>query len=153
MGLMQKLKDASLFTFGRYMRANLIILIMTTVELTVGFLIIGVRYALLIAVVTALIDILPVFGSGAVLIPYAVISFVRGDFALGIKLVVLYAVVSFVRQISEPRIMGKSLGVHPLLSLMAVYIGYRFFGVIGMVFMPLLIVMIKNISEKKEASA
>lgn len=148
-------KKAYFSTVGKYMRACFMIFLMTATELTVGFLIIGVKYALLAGVITAFIDILPVFGSGTVLIPYAILEFIKGNFKLGIGLVILYAVVTFVRQISEPRIMGKNLGVHPLLSLFCVYAGYRLFGVTGMIFLPITVVIIKNIfvPERKAAKA
>ncbi|MGN1095975.1 MAG: sporulation integral membrane protein YtvI [Eubacteriales bacterium] len=147
-----KMKRVSFLTFGRYIRACFFIFIMTATELTVGFLFLRIRYALLLGVVTAFIDILPVFGSGTVLIPYAVIEFIKGNFALGIGLVALYGIVTLVRQISEPRIMGKSLGIHPIISLLSVYAGYRFFGVIGMIFLPLTAVMIKNLISGRETA-
>ncbi len=140
-----KFKRASLSTVGRYVRANLIIFLITATELTIGFLIIDVKYALLLGVVTAFIDILPVFGSGTVLVPYAVYGFLSGDFRLGIGVAILYGVVTLVRQFCEPKIMGKNLGVHPLISLAAVYAGYSFFGVIGVIFLPITVVIAKNI--------
>lgn len=145
-----RVKRASFSTVGKYMRANLIIFLMTATELTVGFLIIGVKYALLLGVVTAFIDILPVFGSGTVLVPYSVYGFLSGNFRLGVGVAILYGVVTLIRQFSEPRIMGKNLGVHPLISLAAVYAGYSFFGIIGVIFLPITVVIAKNIifSEK-----
>ncbi len=140
-----KFKRASFSAVGKYMRASFIIFILTAAELTVGFLFIGVKYALLLAVVTAFIDMLPVFGSGTVLIPYAVYGFLSGNFRIGVGMIILYVIVTLVRQLAEPRIMGKNLGVHPIVSLTAVYAGYSFFGVMGMIFLPITIVAARNI--------
>lgn len=151
LAFLRKLKNASFSAVGKYIRASFIIFLLTSVLLTVGFLFIGVRYALLLAVVTAFIDMLPVFGSGTVLIPYAVYGFLSGNIGLGAGMAVLYAAVTLMRQFTEPRIMGKSLGVHPLVSLGAVYAGYNFFGVIGMIFLPITVVAAKNIIFMKNA--
>ena len=150
---LNNVKKAYFTAVGKYMRACLVIFLMTAAELTIGFLIIGVKYSLLMGVITAFIDILPVFGSGTVLIPFAVMEFIKGNFSLGIGLVALYTIVTFIRQISEPKIMGKNLGVHPLLSLICVYAGYRFFGVVGMIFLPITAVILKNIFLTKEDAA
>ncbi len=149
---LSRVKRASLSAVGRYMRSNIIIFLMTATELTIGFLIIGVKYALLLAVITAFVDILPVFGSGTVLVPYSVYGFLSGDFRLGIGIAVLYGIVTVVRQFSEPKIMGKNLGVHPLVSLATVYAGYTFFGIMGVIFLPITVVIAKNIIFAEEKS-
>lgn len=148
-----KVKRASFSAIGKYIRANFIIFLMTAAELTTGFLIIGVKYALLIGVATAFIDILPIFGSGTVLIPFAVYGFLSGDLRLGMGILILYAIVTIVRQLSEPRIIGKNLGVHPLVSLAAVYAGYSLFGICGMIFLPIITVIAKNIIFPTQNSA
>lgn len=148
-----KVKKASFATIGKYIRANFIIFLMTAAELTIGFLIIGVKYALLLGVATAFIDILPIFGSGTVLIPFAVYGLMSGDMRLGIGILILYAIVTVVRQLSEPRIIGKNLGVHPLVSLTAVYAGYSLFGIGGMIFLPIMTVIVKNIFFTNKNSA
>ncbi len=146
-----KLKRAYLYSFSRYIRAYFIIFIMTAAELTLGFLIIGIKYSLLLGVITAFIDILPVLGSGAVVLPMAILNFVSGNFKTGVGLLVLYIAVSIIRQISEPKIIGKNLGIHPLASLFFVYAGYRIFGLVGMIFLPIIAVMAKNIFGKRAA--
>ena len=151
LAVLTKFKRASFSAVGKYMRASFIIFILTAAELTVGFLFIGIKYALLLAVVTAFIDMLPVFGSGTVLVPYAVYGFLSGNFRIGTGMLILYLIVTLVRQFAEPRIMGKNLGVHPIVSLAAVYAGYSFFGVIGMIFLPITVVAAKNIIFAKNA--
>ncbi|MBQ9745350.1 MAG: sporulation integral membrane protein YtvI [Clostridia bacterium] len=141
----------SFHTLARYLRAVFIMFLMTAALLAVGFLVLGVEYAWLIAVGAAFVDALPVFGSGAVLLPYAALRLIAGDFRRGIGVLVLWGAVSLLRQAAEPRIMGKNLGVHPLVNLAAVYVGYSFFGVTGVVFLPITVVIAKNLFCAREA--
>lgn len=122
----------------RYLRAYLLLMFLTFAELLVGFLVLGINYAVLIALVTAILDLLPVIGVGIVLIPWAIFSFVVGETTLGIGLLILYLILYLVRQIIEPKLVSGVIGVHPLLTLFAVYAGYRLFGVAGMILGPLL---------------
>ena len=140
-----KIPRASFLTLAKYLRALFIIFLMTAAFLAVGFLIIGVKYAWLLAVGTAFIDALPLFGSGAVLLPYAAFSFISGDARTGIGLLAVWGAAALFRQLAEPRIMGKNLGLHPLANLAAVYLGYSFFGVTGVVFLPITVVILKNL--------
>lgn len=126
-----------------YVKAYLIILLMTFTELLVGFLIIGVRYAFFIAAITALIDILPVLGTGTVIVPWSVVLFIQGDTKKAIGLLVLLAVMYVVRQFTEPRLIGRFMGVHPMLTLCAAYVGFCFFGIIGMIITPLTLYVAK----------
>jgi len=106
-------------------------------ELLVGFWILGVEYSLLLAAITALIDLLPVFGTGTILLPWAVFSFAMGNGAQGFGLITLYAVICVVRYFAEPRIIGKNVGVNPLLTLAAMFIGLKLGGVIGLLLLPI----------------
>ena len=85
------------------------------------------------------------FGSGAIILPFSAFAFISGNLKKGVGLLVLWGISSLIRQLLEPKIMGKNLGVHPLLNLAAVYIGYSFFGVTGVVFLPISVVIIKNL--------
>lgn len=140
-----RLPKASFRALGKYMRAEFIIFLLMASLLTVGFIIVGTEYACLLAVFTAFIDILPVFGSGVVLVPYALYSLVSGNAGRCIALLIIWGAVSLVRQISEPKIMGKNLGVHPIVNLISVYVGYTFFGVTGIVLLPISVVIVKNL--------
>lgn len=126
-----------------YLRAYVLIFLLTLAELTVGFCIVGVRYAFLIAVLVALLDLLPVLGSGAVLLPWSAVAFLSRDVRTGVGMLVLWGVITLVRQIAEPRIVGGSLGLHPLLALAGMYVGFRLFGAIGLVLGPCAIVICK----------
>lgn len=121
-----------------YLRAYGLIFCLTLAEMLVGLHIVGVRYAFLIAVLVALVDILPVLGSGAVLVPWSVVAFLSGDARTGVGLLVLWGVVTLVRQIAEPKIVGNSLGLHPLATLAAMYVAFRLFGAVGLILGPCL---------------
>ena len=120
----------------RYLKAYLILLLLTFAQLFLGLCILRVEYAFLLAAVIALVDVLPIFGVGTVLIPWAAVELLRQQFRLGIGLLILYGVVSLVHQVTEPKLVGKSLGLHPLLTLVAGYVGFQLFGVMGMVLAP-----------------
>ncbi len=134
----------------RYLRAYLLLFLLTAGELLLGFLILDVRYAFLLALVTAVLDALPVLGVGVVLVPYAAISLISGNTALGVGLLLLYGVITVVRQIAEPRLVGKSLGLHPILMLVSFYAGWKLFGVAGVFIGPLLVMIIKALWRPKE---
>ena len=121
-----------------YVKAYLIILAITFCELFIGFSILRIGYAFLLAAVIAVIAILPVLGVGTVLLPWTAIEFIKGDIRLGIGLLILFGVIEAVRQFIEPRIVGGTLGIHPLVTLAAMYLGFSVFGVAGMFIGPLL---------------
>ena len=121
----------------RYLRAYLLILLVTFAQLFVGFLILRVRYAFLLSLLIAVVDFLPVLGVGTVLIPWAVVALFQKNFYLGFGLLILYVAVTVLRQIIEPRLIGKSLGLHPLAALIAGYAGWRWFGFLGMALGPI----------------
>lgn len=124
---------------GRFVRAYTVIMVITFAELLCGFLIMGVRYAFLAALLIAVIDVLPVLGVGTVLIPWAALAFLEGDAVRGIQLLVLLGVMYIVRQTVEPRILGKNAGVHPVVALIFVYAGFCLAGVAGMILAPILL--------------
>lgn len=108
----------------------------------VGF---NVKYPLLIALITAFVDALPILGSGTVLVPWAIISALDGDINLGIALVVLWIIMCVVRQFIEPKVVSNKLGIHPIFTLIAMYTGYKLLGVIGMLIGPIVLIIIKSI--------
>ncbi len=150
--LIAKIPHTSFITIAKYLRALFIIFIITAAVLTAGFLVIGVEYAWLFAVSAAFIDALPVFGSGVLLLPYAIFQLISGNLKNGIGICMLWLAVTLLRQVAEPKIMGKSLGVHPLLNLASVYVGASFFGVTGVIFMPITVVILKNLLLPEERS-
>ena len=111
----------------------------------IGLALLRVPYAFIFALLIALVDFLPLLGTGIILIPWAVVSLLLGEVRLGIGLLALYVFSSVVRQILEPKLIGGGLGLHPLLSLAAMYAGLKLFGVWGMVLAPLVAAGVKSV--------
>ena len=138
-------------TVGSFAKAYTLIMAITFTELFVAFSIIGIRYAFLVALFTAVIDIL--LGTGTVLIPWATFLLVRGDTKTGISMLVVYAVITLIRELIEPRIVGGSIGISPFASLASMYIGLRLFGAAGLFICPLAVIAAQNIVKSKTESA
>lgn len=128
-----------------WLKAQGLLILITFGELAVGFLVLRVDPALLLAGLVALVDALPVFGTGTVLIPWAVLAFFGGSRELALGLLILYGAVTVVRNVLEPRLVGERLGLHPLLALAAMYVGFQAFGVAGMVLAPFAAVLAKGL--------
>ena len=111
-------------------------MLITVLTLLVGFFIVGVEYAGLLALLIGALDVLPVIGVGTVLVPWSIVAFITSDISLGVGLAVIFLTNAIVRQLLEPKIVGKSLGIHPVLTLVLIYAGYSFFGVWGMIALP-----------------
>lgn len=107
----------------------------------------NVGYPLLIALLIAFADALPIVGSGTVIIPWAVISAIKGELNLAIALIVLFAIISIVRQFMEPKVVSNKIGIHPIFTLIAMYTGYKFIGVLGILIGPIVIIILKPIFE------
>lgn len=129
----------------KMLKAYFIIMSITFVELFIGFLILGVKKPLLIAFVIALVDILPILGLGIILVPWIIISLFQKNFFLAIGLGVLYLIITILRNVIEPKIVGKQIGLSPLVSLIAVYVGFRAFGVLGMFVLPIILIVIRDL--------
>lgn len=140
------------------LRSYMLIMIITFTELSILFLIFGINNALLIAGIIAILDIMPILGTGGVLIPWALISFISNDFVLGVKLLAIYAIVMVVRNYIEPKIVGAQLGLHPIITLITMFIGLQLFGFIGMFGIPVIVsylwkrYKIEQLNEKEKAA-
>ena len=127
-------------TIGRWLGAQGILLAITFALLTAAFALLRVDYALLLALATALIDALPVLGTGTVLLPWAAWQLLAGNVPLGVGLAMTYAAVTVIHQSIQAKLLGDRLGLHPLLTLAAIWLGFRIWGVGGMLLFPLLAV-------------
>ncbi len=132
-------------TLTGYLKAYSVILLVTFAQLFLGFLVLGVNYATTLAMVIALLDMLPVIGTGTVLIPWAVIAMLAGNTPLGIGLLILFGIITVIREVIEPKLIGSSIGMHPLLTLIAMYAGYRLFGLWGILLLPPLVNLAKTL--------
>lgn len=130
--------------FG-YVRAMLILMTVTFVELAVGFSLVGIDHAVLFAMVIAVLDALPVLGTGTFVVPWALYNLLTGHFRMAVGLLLVFAVVWMVRQLLEPRVVGNQIGIHPLLTLLSMYIGMRLLGVFGMILGPISLIVLRNL--------
>ena len=140
-------KASVLDTLGKWLRAECILLLVTFLQLLAGLLLLRQEYALLLALLIALIDALPVFGTGTVLLPWAAVLCVAGNVPRGIALAALYAVIAVVRSVLEPKVMAAQVGLPPLVALAAMYVGFRVMGVAGMVLLPLAVLVVKQLHD------
>lgn len=135
---------------GCYLKAQSILILISFVISLIGlyiFNIIGlnVQFPLMAALGIGFVDALPIFGSGTVMVPWAIISACNGDFTLGFSLLGLWALMSIIRQLVEPKIVSKQIGIHPIFTLIAMYTGFKFVGILGMLMGPIILIVLKNI--------
>lgn len=124
-------------TLGKYIRAYLLIMLIMFLELTLGFFIAGIEKFALYALLVAIFDILPILGSSMILLPWSLILLLTGDIKRGVIMFIVYAVVVIVRQFIEPKIVGEHVGLHPLITLIAMYVGAKLFGGVGLFGFPM----------------
>ena len=130
----------------QYGRSYALILGITFAELVVGMLVLRVNNAVLIALIIAILDIFPVLGTGTVLIPWAVISFIQGRVGRGLGLLIVYIIITIIRQVIEPKIVGKHVGLHPLITLICMFVGTSLFGVLGLFGLPIMMAILLELN-------
>ena len=135
-------------SFGGWLRAQLILMGITFFELLLSFLLLGIPGAVGLAAVTAVIDALPIFGTGIVLAPWALYCLLLGNVGRGLGLLITWAAVSLLRRVLEARLLGSQIGLDPLASLIALYVGWRVWGVWGMLVFPILLVTLQQLNDK-----
>lgn len=128
---------------GGYIRTQVILMCMTFVICLIGLFVLRIDYALLLAVIIGVVDALPVFGSGAILIPWSIYHLLSGSYSLALGLIAIYGVIFIMRQIMEPKILSSQIGVYALVTIMSVYIGYKVLGAIGLIVGPILMVTLR----------
>ena len=148
------IKRDILSVFGSYLRAQLILVTICFFELLIAlnlflFLGLNVKYPLIFSIVISLIDALPILGAGAILIPWSIFSFITGDIKLGFALLILYVIVLAVRQLLEPKLISQKIGVHPLVTLVSMYSGFKLLGIVGFLIGPIVMIILKNVFSKE----
>lgn len=122
------------------------ILISITASLTIaGLYLIGIDYALTIGIIVGILDLLPILGPGALFVPWALMAFISGKFSLGLALLIIYGIVTTIRQLIEPKILSQSIGLNPLATLLSLYLGLKFLGVAGIIIGPFLFIVMKGL--------
>ena len=141
-------------TLSKMAKAYALIMTVTFTEMFIGLSILKLagiyssNYAVIIAIVTAFVDIIPVLGTGTVLIPWALYNLIVGNYALAIGLAVIYAVITVIRQIVEPKLVAGQLGLSPVVTITSLYLGLKIFGVLGMIIAPILVTMLKVLNDE-----
>lgn len=139
---------------GKMAKAYGLIMLVTFTEVFIGLTVLQLLglfqsgYIAVIAVVTAIVDIIPVLGTGTIVLPWAAYSFIVGDYGMGIGLMVIYVTVTVIRQIVEPKLVAGQLGLPPFMTLIAMYLGLKIFGVLGVFILPLVIIMLKLLNDE-----
>lgn len=144
------IKDYVVNVLFRFGRAYLLLMSLTFIEVSIGLTILRVENVFFIAFITAIVDVLPIFGTGTIMIPWALYSLFSGNYFLGVGLLILYGIITFVRQILEPKIVGHQIGLYPLLTLISMFIGARMFGFAGMFALPVIVTVIIHLNRNGE---
>ena len=134
---MHQIKKHTVEATFRYICGVAILLLIDFVVLILGFLILRVNYAFALAILLTILDLLPIIGPAIVMIPWGVISCINGQIPLGVGIIVIYIVMTLLRELSEPKVMSKSMNLHPFVMILSIYIGYKVFGMMGLIFFPI----------------
>lgn len=147
--LIAEVKSFTVDTIIKYEFSYVLIFMITFLELYIGFTIMDIDYAGMIALLIAVLDILPVLGTGSILIPWSVISLFLGNYSSALEVALLYIVITIIRNIIEPKLVGKHMKLHPAVALASMLTGLHFFGVIGLFGLPLLIAFLKKLNDQR----
>ena len=137
-------------SLGSYLKAQATLILVSFIISLIGLYLLkimgfNISYPLLMAIFIGFVDALPILGSGTVMIPWAIICGINGDLNLGFSIILLLILMSVVRQILEPKLVSKHIGVHPIFTLIAMYTGFKFMGLMGLIFGPIILIILKNI--------
>jgi len=145
--LLLDIKTYTMQTILKFVKAYGIIIGVTFVELSIGFLILGVEKAFAIAALIAVLDIIPVLGVGGILFPWALTQLIKGNVTFAAGLFIIYVIVLVVRNIIEPKVVGNQVGLHPVVMLICMFTGVKIFGFLGLFIMPMIIIILKNLND------
>lgn len=149
-----KAKKIVTTSFKNLIKAYILIILVTFCEMFLGLSVLKLfdiykgSWVFFIAIITAIVDIFPVLGTGTILLPWSLYSFISGDIPMGIGVLVLYIFITVMRQFIEPKLVAGQLGLPPFLTIMGMYIGLKVFGIIGMFMVPLTIILIKLLNDE-----
>lgn len=125
----------------RFFKATLILISLTVIMTSLGLIAIGVNYWMTLAIIAGILDLIPILGPGFLFVPWAIGAATLGHVALAVQLLILYLITFLVRQLFQAKILGDSIGIHPLLMLVVLYAGIQFFGLYGFIVAPILIII------------
>lgn len=143
------LTDGGISAAGGYIKSSLILMVITFFEMLVFLSLLGVEYSLILSVIIAIVDLLPLLGVGAVLVPWSIYSFVTSDVRRGVWLLAIFLAATVIRNIIEPKILGKKIGVHPFLIIASAYLGFTLLGGIGLILFPVVAATVSSAKKEK----
>ena len=143
----RSVKDIFMSAFGGYIKSQLILSTGVFLILAVGFLLMRQPYGLLLALGLAVLDFIPIIGAGTVMVPWAVVDMVLGQYSEAAALMTVWGVIVLFRRFAEPKVLGDQTGLSPILSLVGIYVGMKIGGVLGMVVGPLLLLVCINLTK------
>ena len=146
-GIFLKIQAYVVGTLFVCIRSYALIMSITFVELALGLTLIGVEHSLLIACLIAVFDILPVLGTGGIMIPWTIITAITGDHKLALGLLIVYLAITVIRNIIEPKIVGSQIGLHPVVTLVSMFVGAQLFGVLGLFGFPIGLSLLRNLND------
>ena len=146
------IRENAIGMLGKYLRSYSLLILMTYFMLLVGFLILRVDRAVFLALVVAVLDRLPIIGVGTVLVPWGAFEIATGSTFLGVGLILLFVINAVLRQFLEPKIIGKSLNIHPIITLIMIYAGYSLFGILGLIILPVVAIVVATLLKSEEST-
>lgn len=144
-GMLGQIKTVALTAFGGYLKAQLLLTVGVFFILLGGFLLTGQSYALLLALGLAVLDFIPIVGSGTVIVPWAIIDLCMGSYGQAAAVMAIWGVVVLFRRVAEPKFVGDQTGLSPIASLISIYVGMRLAGVVGMILGPVVTLVVLNL--------
>ena len=134
-------------TIVKFLKAYSILMFVTFIQLSIVLTIFNIPNAITLAVIFSMLDVLPAIGVGGLLIPWSIIEFIKGNYDLAIGLLVIYGIISIVRSILEPKVIGKQIGLNPLITLTSMFLGAEILGFFGIFIFPIIATIIKYLND------
>ena len=141
-----QLRTTALGAFGGYVKAEFLLSVGVFFILLAGFFLIRQPYGLLLSLGLAVMDFIPIIGAGTVMVPWAFVALFTGDFTAAVELMAIWGVIALFRRVMEPKFVGDQTGLSPILSLVSIYVGMKLAGVLGMVFGPVVLLVVLNLA-------
>lgn len=146
--IIYQIKECISTTVFKFLKAYVVLITLTFIEMLIGLKILGVSNVVLIASITAIVDVLPILGTGSVLVPWALFEIIiRRNFMLGLGIILLYILITVIRNIVEPKLVGKEIGLEPVLVLACMYLGLKVIGIMGMFILPLVLIVLIDLNK------
>ncbi len=139
---LNKIKSVLTGSVFKLLKGYLLLMLITFTLLSFGLLILKTKRFWLIALLISLVDLLPVLGTGTVIIPWSIVEILSGDTTKGIGLIILYLIVAIMRNFLEPKVIGAQIGINPLFTLIAMFAGLRLFGIVGLFLFPIILITV-----------